>query len=345
MLLVVSASAAMEPVRVSPDHMGFVLASGERFVPWGHNYAADGLTDPVRLPWKKIESDFADMKCLGTNVARIHLEFPAFMDGPDKSNAEALKRLSRLLELAETRGIYLDITGLACYRPEERADWYDAMRDKDRWAVQARFWEIIADRCTKSPAVFCYDLANEPIVFGRRKDGWYTGRFGGFDFLQRLSLDQHDRPPDEIALEWTRRMVAAIRKHDHQHLVTIGMLPAWGVSQKVVGPELDFISVHIYPEKGKIDEALHTLKQFYVGKPVVVEETFPLSCSTAELREFLLHSRGQAAGWIGHYPRESPAELASLRQSKKITISQSIYLDWIEVFRQTGPEMMRASQP
>lgn len=346
LLLVASGASPMQPVRVSPDNKGFVfMPSGQKFVPWGHNYAAEGLEDPAKRSWQKIENDFVDLKNMRANVARIHLQFPKFMDGPDKPNAAALKRLAQLLELAEKHGIYLDITGLACYRPEERAAWYDAMSDKDRWATQARFWELIATTCAKSPAVFCYDLANEPIVLGERKDGWYTGRLGGFDFLQRLSLDQHNRPRDEIALDWTRQMVAAIRKQDRQHLVTIGMLPAWGVSQKAVGPELDFIAVHIYPEKGKVAEAMRTLKQFDVGKPIVVEETFPLSCGVPELRQFLLQSRGLAAGWIGQYPNESPAELESLRQSKKLTIPQAMYLSWIDLFREIGPEMLGVDKP
>ena len=128
-------------------------------------------------------------------------------------------------------------------------------------------------------------------------------------------------------------MVAAIHKQDKQHLITVGMLPAWGVSQKAVGPELDFIAVHIYPEKGKVDQALRTLKRFDVGKPIVIEETFPLSCTTTELRHFLLESRTLAAGWIGHYPNESLAELRSLRQSKKLSTSQGSYLSWIDLFR------------
>ncbi len=264
------------------------------------------------------------------------------MDGPNQFKAAALTRLSQLLELAERRGIYLDVTGLACYRPQDRAAWYDAMSDKDRWATQERFWEGIAATCAKSPAVFCYDLMNEPIAFGERKDGWYTGRLGGFDYIQRLSLDRHGRSPDEIARQWARQMVAAIRKQDRQHLITIGMLPMWGLSPPAVGPALDFIAVHIYPEKRKTDEALETLKRFDLGKPILVEETFPLSCGVPELRQFLLRSRGLAAGWIGHYPYESSAELESLRKSKKITISQSLYLSWFELFREIGPEMTGA---
>ena len=30
--------------------------------------------------------------------------------------------------------------------------------------MQARFWEAVAATCRNRPAVFCYDLMNEPIV-------------------------------------------------------------------------------------------------------------------------------------------------------------------------------------
>ena len=148
LLLVACGAAKMQPVRVSPDNKGFIVGpAGEKFVPWGHNYASEGLEGPPSRSWEKIESDFVELKKMGANVARIHLQFPRFMDGPDKPNAAALKRLTRLLELAQMHGIYLDLTGLACYRPQQRAAWYDAMNDEDRWATQARFWESIAATC------------------------------------------------------------------------------------------------------------------------------------------------------------------------------------------------------
>src|SRR5262249_41749717 len=119
--------------------------------------------------------------------------------------------------------------------------------------------------------------------------------------------------------------------------------PAWVVSQKAVGPDLDFIAVHIYPAAGKVDEAIANLKQFEIGKPIVVEETFPLSCGVAEEREFLLKSRGIACGWIGQYPDQSPAELETLKRIGQITTAQTAYLAWINLFREVGPAMLRSS--
>ncbi|HEY3915575.1 MAG TPA: hypothetical protein VGN61_13890 [Verrucomicrobiae bacterium] len=108
-------------------------------------------------------------------------------------------------------------------------------------------------------------------------------------------------------------------------------------SYNVLG-QFDFVSVHIYPETGKTNQALETLRKFAVGKPVVIEETFPLSCSAADLKAFLLGSRRYASGWIGHYNGETVGELEALQHSEKITLQQTVWLAWLQLFRETGPE-------
>ena len=332
----------MEFICVAPDHRSFAFAqSHQPFVPWGHNYGVNEPAENGKIDWPRIARDFDDFRKMGANVARIHLQAPHYMDGPGKPSAQALAELSQLLKLAGQKGIFLDVTGLASYQISHRAAWYDALTDRDRWAAQACFWEAVSETCAQSPAVFCYDLINEPVVGGQRKDGWYTGRMGDYEFIQRLSLDQGDRPPAEIAREWTHLMVSAIHKHDRIHPITIGELPAWGPPPEVVGPELDFIAVHIYPSTGKVAEALANLRQFDIGKPIVVEETFPLSCGVPDERDFLLKSRSIAAGWIGQYPAETPDELLDLQRSGKLTAPQAAYLAWIELFREVGPQMLR----
>jgi hypothetical protein len=107
---------------------------------------------------------------------------------------------------------------------------------------------------------------------------------------------------------------------------------------KTIAPELDFLSVHIYPEKGKVDEALAGLKQFVVGKPVVIEETFPLSCSTVELEDFLKRSRGIACGWLGHYDGMTPEQLKDRRRLRTLTLPQAFFLDWLELFGKLAPK-------
>ncbi|HEV3301414.1 MAG TPA: cellulase family glycosylhydrolase [Planctomycetaceae bacterium] len=332
----------MLSVEVAKNQAGFVLnPSGESLAPWGLNYDHDEhgrlLEDYWDSEWPKVEADFAEMKKLGANIVRIHLQLAKFMDGPEQANPKALNRLSKLLELAERERLYLDLTGLGCYHKADVPAWYDKLDEQSRWAVQARFWRAIAGQCAKSPAVFCYDLMNEPVVPGgrREKSDWLGPPFAGSHFVQFITLDQQDRARPDIARQWIQRLVTAIRRVDRRHLITVGLvdwsldrkgLTSGFVPQKIVG-DLDFLSVHLYPEAGKLDEALRTLKAFSVGKPVVVEETFPLKCSPKELDGFILRSGKQAAGWISFYWGKPPEEL---RRSKNF--GDAILLQWLELF-------------
>jgi hypothetical protein len=344
-----AAANKMALVRVSRDNRGFVLEpSGRRFVPWGFNYDRDArgrlLEDYWENEWPTVETHFAQMKKLGANMVRVHLQLSKFMDAPDRPRARALDQLGRLLRLAERQGLYLDLTGLGCYHKKDVPAWYDALGEKERWLVQARFWQALASRCENSPAVFCYDLMNEPIVpGGRRAAGdWLAPAFAGKHYVQFIALDQANRPRPEIARQWVHHLAAAIRAKDRRHLITVGLIatPDRGqfcgfVADKIAG-ELDFLSIHLYPEKGKIKEAVDTVAGFAVGKPVVIEEMFPLRCSIKDLEEFIEGSRQHAAGWIGFYWGQPPEEL---RRSR--TIGDAMTLGWLELFEKKARAMAR----
>ncbi|MEQ8785675.1 MAG: cellulase family glycosylhydrolase [Pirellulaceae bacterium] len=332
-------AAGMETVRISADKKGFVLhPSGDRYIPWGHNYASVDILQRLAEEPARVQREFAEMKAAGTTVARIHPEMNRILTGRDKVDPRALDQLRGLLEIAEKSGIHLKITGLACYNIKDRMAWYDAMEERDRWKAQAFFWETIAGVCADSPAVFAYDLVNEPAAIGKPDDGWYMGRMGDVEFCQRLSLHPGQRQGDDVFREWTKQMVAAIRKHDQTHLVTMGMLPFPG-AYKAAAEQLDFVSPHVYPKSGKVGDAIELLKKFDWGKPIVIGETFPLSCGVDDERDFLLKSRDVAHGWIGHWPDESPAELAELKKTGKATIHNAIWLSWVELFQELGPQM------
>jgi hypothetical protein len=259
------------------------------------------------------------------------------MDSPEKPNSKALDRLGKILGLAERLNLYLDLTGLGCYHKKDVPAWYDKLSEPERWAAQAQFWQAVAGRCASSPAVFCYDLMNEPVVpGGKRKDGeWLGPPFGDKHFVQFITLDQADRPRAAIAQKWIHELVAAIREEDKRHLITVGLVD-WSLDKKgltsgfvpgKIADDLDFISVHLYPKKGQMDQALKTLEGFAVGKPVVVEETFPLACSPEELGDFIDKSKRHAAGWLGFYWGKPPDEL---RRSR--AIPDALMLGWLELF-------------
>ena len=311
----------------------------------GFNYDHDEegrlLEDYWDDEWAKVEKDFREMKGLGANVVRIHLQFGRFMEKPDTPNEAALERLVRVTKLAEELHLYLDVTGLGCYHKKDVPCWYDKLSEKERWDAQARFWKAIAERCADSRAIFCYDLMNEPVVPGGRREAgeWLGPPFAGKHFVQFITLDQGDRPRPTIARRWIRHLKAAIRKHDSQHLITVGLVP-WSLDRPGLTSgfvpeesveELDFLSVHLYPEKSELDEAINTLRGFAVGKPVVIEEMFSLKCSVSELERFIEASREVAAGWLGFYWGRTPDEC---RQSKEL--ADALMLGWLELFQKTA---------
>jgi len=343
----------MERITVAPDGKGFSLVESRRpFHPWGLNYGNNGrlMEDYWETEWETLADDFLEMKALGANVARVHLQFGAFMKTADMPSAEAFDRLRRLVELAQSTGIYLDLTGLACYRPADVPPWYDALDEQERWAAQARFWEAVAATCADRSSIFCYDLMNEPISPAEKRETgqWYSGLlFGGYDFIQCISLDPAGRSRSEVARQWIETLSAAIRKHDRRTLITVGQLPwnsDWGhfsgFVPEDVAPVLDFLSVHIYPETAKPDEPIEVLRRFDIGKPVVIEETFPLSCGREQLIAFLIASRDVACGWMGHYDGITPAEYIASRESNTLTMDQSLWLQWLEIFQELKPEMI-----
>ncbi|MFO0968555.1 MAG: cellulase family glycosylhydrolase [Gemmataceae bacterium] len=331
----------LERIHVTKDNRGFVTASGRPFIVWGFNYDhdADGtlIEDYWDRDWKRLAEDFTEMKDLGANVVRVHLQFAKFMKDKETPDKDALAQLGRLVKLAEERRLYLDVTGLGCYHKKDVPAWYDALGDKERWQAQAVFWKHVARVSKDSPAVFCYDLMNEPVVAGgKRKPGdWLGPPFAGSHFVQFITLDQDKRPRPQVARAWIKHLTEAIRAEDTSHMITVGLVD-WsldrpglqsGFDPKVVGAELSFVSVHLYPKSKEIDAAIETLKQFAVGRPVLIEETFPLHCTPAEMDTFVERSSKIAAGHVGFYWGKT---LAEHRRSKAIV--DAIMVQWLELF-------------
>jgi hypothetical protein len=343
---------ALEPVRVSADGRGFILAtSGQPFRVWGVNYDHDASGDNGRLledywtdEWETVREDFQEIRDLGANVVRIHLQLGKFMDAPDTPNSDALSRLRQLLKLAEQSELYLDLTGLGCYHKQDVPPWYDRMGEVERWQIQVNFWRAIAKTCRSSTAVFCYDLMNEPIVGGKESDGWLAGELGGKHFVQRLTLNQNGRPPREIALQWVKKLSAAIRNEDPDRLITVGVIPwamTWPNAKPIfysskVAQHLDFVSVHFYPKKGEIDKAIQALSVYDIGKPLVIEEMFPLKCGLDEIDEFIQKSGELAEGWFSFYWGKS---IKDYKSAENPTLADAIMSQWLMYFRDQSPKL------
>ncbi len=291
-----AAAAEMEFIRVADDKHSFALAeSGRKFVVWGVNYDHDEtgrlLEDYWEAEWPKVEEDFAEIKALGANVVRIHLQVGKFLDAADKPRASSLERLGKLLALAEKNQLYLDLTGLGCYHKQDVPAWYDELDEQARWQAQAVFWEAVAAQCAASPAVFCYDLMNEPVVAGGNRPGkdWLGPGFGGKHFVQYITLDRAGRERPDVARAWIEKLVAAIRKLDKRHLVTVGVVieETFGLkcSTEDWGKFVDASKPHAAGWVG-----------FYWGKPV------------AEYREAKTIGEAITGAWLAEFERRAPKQ-------------------------------------
>jgi len=342
------ASADAEWIRVSDDGTHFVRGpAAERFVIWGVNYDRDRdgrlLEDYWQDEWSMVADDFREIKELGANTVRVHLQLGKFMETADRPNAANLARLADLVRLAEQTGLYLDITGLSCYHKRDVPPWYDALAEAQRWKVQGRFWQAVAKVCRDSPAIFCYDLMNEPVVPGAKPEtDWLAGEFFGKHYVQRIALDLAGRMQTEVARSWVAELASAIRTVDDRHMITVGVIP-WAYEFKNAKPlfyspeaggPLDFVSVHFYPKANDIPAALTALRVYDVGKPLLVEEFFPLRCSIDEARQFIDGSRGHADGWISFYWGET---LEENRRGKEI--QHAIMAQWLEYFQSQSNEL------
>ncbi|MCA9446200.1 MAG: cellulase family glycosylhydrolase [Candidatus Omnitrophica bacterium] len=347
LLLLPAHASDLERIRVDSNQQAFVTeTSGKPFVPWGFNYDHDDdgelIEDYWESDWPRVEEDFREMKELGANVVRVHLQFNRFIESPTKTNAHSFGKLRDLLDLTERVGLYLDLTGLGCYHKQDTPEWYDAMSEEERWAAQGFFWREVAKVGSTSHAVFCYDLMNEPIVPGKRREdgGWLGPEFAGKYFVQFITLDPSERERVEVARSWISTLKTEIRKEDPKTLVTVGLVP-WSLRGRGMSsgfyPDrivdlLDFLCIHAYPKTEKPGEVLGQLKAFRVGAPVVIEETFPLHCSIEEFESFMESTRGVAAGWIGFYWGEKP-EVYREREG----FAADATLQWLEFFEKNGP--------
>ncbi len=265
------------------------------------------------------------------------------MTTPDQANQPALDKLKELVQLAERLDLYLDITGLGCYHKADVPKWYDELDEAGRWRVQENFWRAVATTCKGSPAVFCYDLMNEPILPGEKPEAdWLTGELSGKYFVQRVTLDLRGRTREQVAEAWIKQLTSAIRAVDPDHLITVGVIP-WshvfpGAKPIFYAPgpakHLDFVCVHMYPKSGEVQKALDALTVYRIGKPLVIEEFFPLSCSIEEAQEFI--DRADVAGIVSFYWGKSIEEYEKDGDLKGAIISK-----WLAAFRENATQAPR----
>jgi hypothetical protein len=313
----------MPPIRAD----GAKLRAGDRrFTAFGFNYW--GGSEPDRLYSfagnrdEALEHYLTGMekaRDLGANTLRVYLPLFDFIHrhrGEVRVRRLALASLREVLAAAERLGIYLDLTGNVVWVPDSAPLWYDALSAGRRWDVQAHFWRAVARTAARSPAVLCYELTSEPGL-AISSGAWYAGRFGGYDFMQYVRKDAALRDQAALARRWTRKLASAIRGHDRDHLIGIGLMPfaegPFGAAN--LQDLLDVLIVHIYPRTGQAAASVRIAKAFARhGKPVILGETAMLYCDAATQRRFLVDASPHLQGFLTFLPhrvtRRSPRDAA-----------------------------------
>lgn len=310
----------------------FIDGGGATFPVFGFNYASESLTEDWdrETAWVTFADDIDEMVGYGANTVRVHLQFADLMDSPQLPNIGALGRLGRLIRLAEEKRVYLTITGLGSYRNTDPA-WYTDLDERGRWAAHERFWRAIALVARESPAVLSYNLMNEPVAGVSTGQGWLPGDgFGGFYFVQNITLTPGTRSADEIFEAWTGQLTTAIRSLDPDTPITVGFLPLGPFEQ--FGENLDYLSTHMYPATGEIEARADYFRARTGGKPVVIEEVFSLASSAEDTNRFLDLVAPVSAGEISHYDGRTQAELDA-----GTDIGSALSGAWLRTFSARAP--------
>ena len=342
-------SLPIEGIQISEKGKRFVYEdTGKPFIIKGVNYDRDWkhrlIEDYWHTEWATVEEDFQEMKELGITAVRIHLQINKFVPEPKVIDKKELAKLSDLLLLAEQKRIYLNLTGLGCYLKNKVPVWYNEMNEEERWETQCFFWREIAALCKNRKIVFCYDLMNEPVVPGGEKkaESWLGGELAGKSYVQRLTVDPAGRDTKKIAEKWVQKLTGAIREVDSTHLITVGVIP-WvqffpSAKPLFYSPEvskyLDFVSVHFYPKKGELEKTVSALKAYDIGKPVVIEETFPLHCSLEEFKGFLDQTQNIHSGFFSFYWGRTAVEYANDTEMNSLLMVP--YLNFLKAY---SPEL------
>lgn len=319
-LIFFTASIWAQLPKIGVQEGSFIDQNNDCFVPFGYNYGGTGyplllednwLTDSA---WALISSDFQEMKALSANTVRIHLQYNRFMDDPLTPNQPAFNRLRQLAQLAEDHQLYLLITGLGAYRPQDQPVWYDTLNEQNRWATQAIFWAKVAETLHDIPSVFSYDLMNEPVFLDTTT--WTPGHgLAGLFFVQNLTLTPNGRSFQQILSAWSQEMIAAIRAHDPATPISIGLIACGPIKQW--SSALDYISIHAYPTSDTLSPSFCSARQSDLinlvannqdNKPFVVTEIAPLYSFEAT-DTFMRVTCPMVNGWFNHYGGIPPEDI------------------------------------
>jgi beta-galactosidase len=200
---------------------------GAHFVP------VEGPDWPWRVGPEAFDRAFRSMAEAGLDAVRIDLLWQAIEPEEGRYDPDHLEQLDGILEAARRQGLWLHPTpfiggevGDAFWDVPWRRGRHPH-RDPEMRRLQAEQLRMLGRRWAGDPAILGWDLTDEPPFW--------------------LFPDTSD----EDARAWTDELVAALRREDPDHLITVGTSGqdiGWGPFRAdVVADRLDFLCVHPYP--------------------------------------------------------------------------------------------------
>jgi hypothetical protein len=248
-------------ITVAPDERSFVEQGMERpYIPFGTNYY-DPNTGWAPKLWRqfdagRVREHFRVMSEMGVNCARVFLTAGSFQPTAETINEEALAKLDKMVEIARQTNVRLILTGPDHW--EGQPDYWrpDRFAGEKALAALDRFWEVVGRRYRDEPAIFAWDLLNEPHIpwvieeWRPKWQAWLHGTYANraalasawgdeltdADRWENVAVPQ-DRPDtgnprlrdwqrfrEHLADEWVRRQVEAIRRADPTHLISVGYI-------------------------------------------------------------------------------------------------------------------------
>jgi endo-1,4-beta-mannosidase len=252
---------AMGLIAVDPNGQSFIeKPSGRPYTPFGVNYY-DPNTGWAPKIWrqfdaKRVTRHFEVMRSLGVNCARVFLTAATFQPDVNTIDEQALAKLDTLVRIARQSGIWLILTGPDHW--EGSPAYWKPDRFAGERALKAldNFWRAAGRRYRGEPAIFAWDLLNEPHIpwfmetWRPLWSKWLQAKYEDVDKLKTAwagelkegeswgnvavpenkasagnpRLLDWQRFRESLADEWVRRQAEAIRQADPTHLVTVGYI-------------------------------------------------------------------------------------------------------------------------
>ncbi len=168
--------SALEFIRIAPDGWHFETAETHKaFVPFGVNYydPATYKAEPYgayevigKFDSARTDRHFAQIKDLGANIVRIFLSTVSFEPQLFQLNDSSFQTLDLLISLARKHNLYLILDLVETWEGEPAWQSWEYFADEQTLQGFEFLLSAIGERYKNEPAVFAWDLINEPATRG-----------------------------------------------------------------------------------------------------------------------------------------------------------------------------------